>query len=74
MPMLRRSITCGEPRSECTASAQYDSSDAARSNRPSLLIDLERREARRRGERMSRVRVAVEQLDARRRQLFTTVS
>ena len=35
-PMFRRSMTFGKPRSEWTASAQYDSSDAARSNNPSL--------------------------------------
>ena len=62
--MLRMSMTCGEPRSECDRVRPVRLERRRALEQPLALDRLERREPGRGRERMAGVRVAVEQLDA----------
>jgi hypothetical protein len=61
-PMLRMSMTCGSPFSECNASPS-SLQFGARVSRPFFLVGLERAEAGGAGQRVGRIGVAVEELD-----------
>ena len=62
-PMLRMSMTFGSPLSECSASSPVGRQLRAARQQAFFLVGVERADRGRRGDRISRIGVAVEELD-----------